>query len=858
MKKTLIALAVSHALVSLAHADDNTAISTTVSTDETGVSTFQAVMPSETIVITPFSQQMGTQTLTASQIKNQPTSNGNITELLKNNPSVQFDNQANSSLMGGELEPAKVSFHGEKFYNNNFMIDGLSNNNNIDPASNNAIAGSLPTGYNAWDLPAGGEQSLWINSRLLDHVEVFDSNVSAKYGDFTGGVVDAKIKNPKSDRASGYVSYRMADDALTSFHVHGDIKDDFESASQLYYQPRFTKEFYSASINQPINDKFSLLFSYDRQTSKIPHYQNILNEWRDQERKSETYLLKGLYKADNGDTVSATAMYAPHSSLFYRRNIKDSGFENQGGGYRFNIDWKHLANWGRVNSVIGYQHDENTVTNESDHYYPWWHKYQNNTSSVINWATGSLTKAGSQTGLQGGYGKFGTDKKTLTAKQDYNFYDFDWGNINHNINAGFEYRHEKAEYERYADTSLGGMMTWNPKTICNGADGCIDGEQFTSVRLLYPARSLSASMNKYSLYAENTMKIGRFELTPGVRVSYDDFMKNTNISPRFAFTADVFDNGNTKLFGGWNRYHANNLFAYKLKNGISSYLQQNRKINADDTLTDWTDNGVIRERGSSKYNYEVGSLDTPYSDEISAGIAQRVGNTLWTAKWVNRHAKKSFARSQTLNDAGERVMDNSGWSKADTVTLAIKPTSAVKFSGLDLDWSVGASWSDNRQNTANTYDDTTEADQDRAILDNKLIYKADLPAFNFNRPWKAFANIDMTFPDIGFVWGHRVGFTAPYEGHSTATVDCPSHDTAICGDYTGRATLYENTKFGKHISYDWRMSYKKALGKHQSFELTMDINNVFDRKTATNKPNNSQIITYEQGRNIWLGATYNW
>lgn len=121
-----------------------------------------------------------------------PTGNGSVPELLKNNPNVQFANTANSSNTPGELAPENVSFHGEKFYNNNFMIDGLSNNNNINHGANKGVLDGDPDGYSPIDLPAGGTQSFWINSELIESLEVFDSNISAKYGDFTGGVVDAE------------------------------------------------------------------------------------------------------------------------------------------------------------------------------------------------------------------------------------------------------------------------------------------------------------------------------------------------------------------------------------------------------------------------------------------------------------------------------------------------------------------------------------------------------------------------------------------------------------------------------------------------------------------------------------------
>ncbi len=251
----------------------------------------------DTILVrsTPTSQSMGTQIINAEQIKKMPTGNGSVPELLKNNPAVQFSNTANSSNTPGELAPENVSFHGEKFYNNNFMIDGLSNNSNINPGANKGVLDGDPDGYNPTDLPAGGTQSFWINSELIESLEVFDSNVSAKYGDFTGGVVDAKLMDPKLDKASGKISYRTSRDSWTSYHVDSSISEEFYSGTNLYYQPKFKKQFYSATFNQPLSDKAGFIFAYNRQQSDIPYYQQYLQTWKDQERMSETYLLKGTY-----------------------------------------------------------------------------------------------------------------------------------------------------------------------------------------------------------------------------------------------------------------------------------------------------------------------------------------------------------------------------------------------------------------------------------------------------------------------------------------------------------------------------------------------------------------------------------
>lgn len=55
---------------------------------------------------------------------------------------------------------------------------------------------------------------------------------------------------------------------------------------------------------------------------------------------------------------------------------------------------------------------------------------------------------------------------------------------------------------------------------------------------------------------------------------------------------------------------------------------------------------------------------------------------------------------------------------------------------------------------------------------------------------------------------------------------------------------------------DWRFAYKVPTFQEQYFEITLDINNVLNRKQLAKS--NSGTSTYKQGRNFWLGASYNW
>ncbi|MCU1801955.1 TonB-dependent receptor plug domain-containing protein [Pectobacterium parvum] len=815
----------------------------------------------DTILVrsTPTSQSMGTQIINAEQIKKMPTGNGSIPELLKNNPNVQFSNTASSSNIPGELAPENVSFHGEKFYNNNFMIDGLSNNNNIHPGANKGELGSTPDGYSPTDLPAGGTQSFWINSELIESLEVFDSNISAKYGDFTGGVVDAKMMDPKLDKASGKVSYRTTRDSWTKYHIDDVISEEFYSGTNLYYQPKFKKQFYSATFNQPLSDKAGFIFAYNRQQSDIPYYHEYLQLWDDQERISETYLLKGTYLTDNGDIVRMTGMYSPHESKYYKKDVKNGAFTNTGGGYRFNMEWEHNASWGKMTSLAGYQSDENKIEHESNESITWtyFNRRLNFISQALDW------QSSANNAIIGGSGRTATERTTTTLKQDYELNPLALYGINHQIDFGWEVDFYSTQYRRFSDVYSASVTSGNnagqyinPGVVCLPGDSmCIDGEQFAGTRTLYPARSVHASYNSYAAYLQDSMSYGRLEVTPGVRVTYDDFLENLNFAPRFAASYDVFGDRSTRLFGGANRYYAGNVLAYKLREGIGTNISQTRTSPS----MPWSSSPTRITGG----NYTVSDLNTPYSDELSLGLSQRVMSTVWTAKWVSRKGKEQFGQ-ETISTGGQsyRVMNNNGRTEGNTLSLEVEPISPHRFSFAEVNWKLGANIAKNKANSIAYYGDT-DTDESRVIVDGKLMYKGDMDAMDFNTPWRAFFNVDTYFPAVRLNWGQSVGYTSGYKGYTTlsSATQCPGGSSACNADpgFTGSAIEYISTEYDDFISYDWRFSYSQPVYKTQTLDITLDVLNVLDNVVETSKKTASgSAVIYKPGRQFWLGVAYTW
>lgn len=807
--------------------------------------------------VTPFSQQVGTQQIMADDIENTPTGNGNITDLLKNNANVQFSNEADNSNTGGEIKPNEVSFHGEKFYNNQFVVDGMSNNDNFNPNAG-SISAREPIGTAAHHLPAGGTQSFWLDASLVDNVEVFDSNVSAKYGQFTGGVVNANLKKPSFEkRNSGKIYYRTTRDGWANFHVQDD--EAFEQATELNLQPEFTKQQYGLVANHRVNDDFALTFSYNKTQSDILYnhpnlyFKNADGTLQDtrfydnQTRTNETFLLRGLYFPNEQDTVSTTLMYSPHVSKTFKRNVVNGAFTNTGGGVQANVKWERLFDNLEMVSYIGYKQTGNEIKHQDSIY----RRYI--ASDNLNWVSSSAGFA-----QYGGFGQYATEKATVTAKQDYTLARFSRHNIEHKWLWGWAVDVSSAKYQRDVD-SYNYTYNSNSNVVCNGAQECINGDQFATQRMIFKARNVSARDDNYSAYLQDDLTWRGIEGSVGLRVDYNAFLGNVDIAPRISGTYDVFGNQKTRILMGLNRYYAGSMLSYKLKQGIGENTRNARELNSDGTVGDWQ----ADRDANNTYRYASANIKTPYSDEAVLGLSQTGLGMDWVSKWVHREGKDQFVQSSAVIDGvTHRVLGNGGWSKNDTFTLSISPQSPTVFKYAQLKWNAGARYSKGTTNNQSYDADTTDDEVTKAIYNNQLIDLEDLPPADFNSPWSAFLSLDTRFSSINLNWGQRLNYTHGHVFREASTdVACNGASTFAtyrdaCGDFVGDAVLYKDVKTDGLFSLDWRFAYTQNVLNDDSIHLTLDINNVLDEKAIATS--SGSTTTYKMGRNMWLGLAYNW
>lgn len=816
-----------------------------------------AVLNEVVVKGTSFSQQIGTQKLTAADIAKMPTTNGNITDLLINNPNVRFSATSDNSNSGGEIKPNDISFHGEKFYNNNFIVNGMSNNDNIHPgADSSRQAGNRPAGANAHDLPAGGTQSFWIDSKLVKSVEAFDSNISAKYGRFTGGVVDVKLKDPDLDRHSGSISFRTTNEKWARFHT--DNQRTFESATELDLQPQYTKQEYGVMLNQPLSDKAAIRFSYNRKTSDIQYYHPNLQVYDAnrqlsekakfgsiQRRISENFLLNGIYFPDNGDLWRLSLAYAPNRAKFYKQDVINGAYTNTGGGFQADIEWEKTFEHFVMNSRVGYKNSGNRIKHDEDSYY----RYQR--SDYLDWISNS--------GLStfGGYGRSATTSTDVLLKQDFKFNEIELGSTLHHIESGWETKITQAVSKR--DNASHNYTFVRANVNCNGALQCIEGEQYANQDQIFEVRDKKVRDDAYAFYLQDRIEWKNLEVIAGMRADYNHFLGKINLAHRLSASYDLFGDTNTRLFTGLNRYYANSMLAYKMRQGASEAYRVSRKLNADGTLEDWSN-----PRYTYINRYNVSNLDNPYSDEVVAGVAQNLFGSLWTLKWVHRDSKKGFTATTTKNsfDQEVRVLTNNAWTKNDTLTLSIKPKdNEHDFGFAKLSYELGLSYHKTKTNSR-YYD--AEEDTQYVILNNQLVKSlGGVVPRDFNNPWSLKMNLNTEFPALRLSWGQNIRFIAGRKYiYTDSKVRCNGANTGAsayrdaCGDHIGDVTAYKDAYQGSHFLWDWRFSYKQPTFKDQFIQLDLDINNVLNRKAAATGADGNTV--YKMGRNFWLGVSYNW
>lgn len=752
-------------------------------------------------------QRVGERNYTREELDQRAAGNRDLSSLLADNPAVRQNEAAKTSANRGSLALEDISFYGASPFQNQFQIDGISSTNQIDPASRNLNlqVGNVPAYAQAYNL----------DTNMLESVTVLDSSIPVEYGRFTGGVVDAKVRDPKGDN-SFRADFSYNSSGLTSQTVPEEQKKKF-GAGEPGFTPAWTKRFSSAMLDVGMTDNTAALINVSRRESGIDRTMRVLHEkeFTDVNTNSKDRVDNVFAKVHtrwSASTDSAlTFKYADR-----REDLVDSGvmanrvqWQHQQKAYGLGFDLNHDFGWGQGRLQLGY--DQMNSYRNSD-----------GTEYMVNMVFLPNGRP-DYTYISGGFGQESTEQRNLTLKSRLEFKPFQAGAIEHAPYVGFELAHTKGEFVRDQD-AYGGQKR-------HYSDG-----QSSKVQVLnyYRAGEVGVSYTNASVYVSDRMSWQRLALTTGLRMDKDNYFGNTNLAPRTLLEWDVLGTGETRLSGGWSRYYGMDILGIAMRERKSQLH----------TLLVTGGNPVDR---PSHTAYKLDGLKTPYDDEWALRLQQQLSSKVAAElAYVRRYGRQQVS-IEGLAKTGYTYMNN-GKSKTDAFTLSVMNTDPWTLGESLWTARVDVTYQHSKRNNklADGYDGEAEAQEENIYYNGDLIRRGDRPVGDYNLPWRVSAGVTGMWARYGLQMNNRINW-------NSARMDV--HYVGLNrGDGLEK---YESGRVGSYWTWDMRLDWEPAMLK--GLGLGLDVLNVLDKQAPVVVSTPTSVLNpnlYRTGRELWLRASY--
>lgn len=787
----------------------------------------------------------GEQVIDRQMIESLPSGNGDITSLLRTNPNVQFDNSQLSSKTPGEIAPADISINGARPWQNLFVVDGMSMNNDLDPGNSSDSFAEI----------SGRSQGLALDTDLLEDIKVYDSNVPVEFGGFNGGVVEANTRDPKKD-FHGKLSVQMSRSQWTRYHLNEDDPnlENFEAGFGNNSQPEFKKIITRATLEGHLTDNLGLLGSFSRKDSTMPtrvfavsNQTDTANAAEVQTRRIDNYFLKAIWQVNEDWKLDVSLTHAPETAKTFGPASIYSAREMEAGGDSLSARLVWNAPLARVEQNLSWSELNTSRYSETDYMIIW------RSSTTKDWSPTSVAAS------EGGFGDIEETQKTLAYKLKADWNSFNWLGLEHSVQTGLELSQNSASYERNKPHTSYAVGDIGDTSACLGNDPyCSIGTTKDGWAGQY-ANKMTVSQGKiafdtrsWALYLQDEMRYGRLTVRPGVRIDGDDYMKQITVAPRLAIELDVFGDNKTRITGGANRYYGRNLYAYRLRDGIAT-------MGTEYTRGSQTDDWALSKRmaNDSKFN----QLKVPYDDELTLGLSHVQWDTEFAVKYVKRMGREQVIRAWG-SQIGEPSEDtstlaanyytyyNGGKSDADIYTLTITPLQAFTLGSTRTTGQFAMDWSKINNTGLSSYTASIGATyvEDPTIqYDGKFMKYSDMPATNYNRPWTARLTTITEIEPLHLTWSNFLRYRDGYR-RIAATSKKVEHEGQ-------QAYVWEETPFSGALTWDTRVAWEMPTANEQSVFVNLDVTNLLD-KQIVGATETSGLPTYEVGRQFMLEVGY--
>lgn len=775
--------------------------------------------------------------LDRSKLNSLPAQNGSLNEALSILPGIQFSEAHRSSDNAGEILPSSVSISGGRFYENNFLIDGISNNSLLDPSSSDIDSTS--------DTP-GHPQKGFLHPSLIESINVQRANISARHGQFTGGVVEAETRDP-ADKFGGEIRVRHTRSEWTRLHRSYERREDYWHNTDGTVQPDFRKFDSFVSLDLPINETMGILASYSQIYSEIPLYQvsipSLEVSQTAQERVLENYFLKFVANPSDETKWSLTWSYEPYEAEYFRDEVVNSRYTLDNNTYSLSSKLERRLEHTDFEFDVSYSKSSNSRKAPTDSF---------------NWLAspskpwGYVTDADKpyQYSKEGGYGDLDKEQETKSIKLHVDVDPFKTEALWHKISFGLSYEDVDGQYTRSEDSTKYILAKASEDVICPaGSIDCISGDQYMWFKNVFPAENSIAGINFLDAYIEDEVTVDRLTIRPGVRVSRDDLQDNTNWAPRLSASYDLFGDGSTLFLAGANRYYGKTLLTYALKDKrppAQIWWRFPPTLNADNTPKDW-----IQRDTSTIVTTRLSDLETPYTDEMTIGFDQALFEGTLNITYINRDSDDEL--STTVVDEIP-IADgltykftewtNGGSSEHQEVNVSWEREWRNHYLLANATWQKTETSNSDYDARADYPDDNDDGSADPVWYADRLYDRDELPRPDYNREFSGTLTYVGRLP-YGFTFTNVTRYRSGY----TALVDSKEDHILPSGE---EIAIYEEKRLPESWTTDWRLEWEKTLYKDQTFITSLEINNLFNEKVETG----SADEIYNLGRQFWLGMTY--